>query len=64
VPVFVFGISDDTEKRRESGDTEENPDCKYMLFGTAQTIVFGTSFTSNKIQHLQDLDLLGPVVCQ
>jgi hypothetical protein len=26
--ICVFGIPGDTEQRHESGDTEENPDCK------------------------------------
>jgi hypothetical protein len=28
VAFGVFGIPGDTEQRRESEDTEENPDCK------------------------------------
>jgi hypothetical protein len=62
--ICVFRIPGDTEQRRESGDTEENPDCKYMLLRTAQTIAVGASFTSNKMHHLQTLDPPDPAVWQ
>jgi hypothetical protein len=54
--TFGFGFPGDTEQRRESGDTEENPDCKLMLLRTAQRITVEASFTSNKIYYLQNFD--------
>jgi hypothetical protein len=62
--ICVFWIPGDTEQRRVTGDTEDNSDCKYMLFRTVQKIGVGPSLTFNKIHHQQDIDPPDPAVWQ